>query len=242
MAQPKSLTESTVREVALAVRDRLGWPEALTQSFETLKIAGTRIVRMDEEGLTILCASKSPEHLAAVGCLMAFKAAGHLPAPAPAPGQMVGFDSAAGDAPVMGSSSAPSVVFISGAVGDYSACVNGGYDRTSETSYGFPVYSKRGDESMFIEKSGDSWGIKDLSDKGSNYFCAIIEGGLNARACIRIWNYRTFVYQSKAKMLTGQEAERAVSRLVFNNWHGNQSPKHPIKPRMQQYCCLLVFA
>ena len=156
---------------------------------------------------------------------------------------MAGFDSSAGDARVTGSSTTPSVVFISGAVGDYSACVNGGYDRTSETSYGFSVYSKRGDESMFIEKSRNSandWGIKDLSDKGSNYFCAMIEGGLNARACIRIWNYSSFAAQSAAKLLTGQEAERAVSRLVFNDWHATQSPRHP-KPRMQQYCCLLVF-
>jgi hypothetical protein len=142
-------------------------------------------------------------------------------------GQMVGFDSAAGDAPVMVSSTTPSVVFISGAVGDYSACVNGGYDRTSETSIGFPVYKKRGDESMLIEKSRNSaneWDIKDLSDKGSNYSCAIIQGGLNARACIKIWNYSTFAAQSKAKMLTGQEAERAVGRLVFNDWHATQSP------------------
>jgi hypothetical protein len=140
--------------------------------------------------------------------------------------QMVGFDSAAGDAPVLGSSTTPSVVFISGAVGDYSACVNGGYDRTSETSNGFPVYSKRGDESMLIESCGDNdrWGIKDLSDKGSNYFCAIIQGGLNGRACIKIWDYTTFAAQSNAKMLTGQEAERAVSRLVFNDWHATQSP------------------
>ncbi len=142
-------------------------------------------------------------------------------------GQMAGLDSSAGDARVTGSSTTPSVVFISGAVGDYSACVNGGYDLTSETSNGFPVYSKRGDESMFIEKSRNSandWGIKDLSDKGSNYFCAMIEGGLNARACIRIWNYSKFAAQSKAKMLTGEEAERAVSRLVFNDWHATQSP------------------
>jgi hypothetical protein len=159
-------------------------------------------------------------------------------------GQMVGFDSAAGDAAVMGSSTTPSVVFISGAVGDYSACVNGGYDRTSEMSNGYPVYIKRGDESMLIEKSRNSangWDIKDLSDKGSDYSCAIIQGGLNARACIRIWNYSSFAAQSTAKMLTGQEAERAVSRLVFNDWHATQSPRHPIKPRMQQYCCVLVF-
>ena len=145
---------------------------------------------------------------------------------------MLGFDSAAGDAPVMVSSTTPSVVFISGAVGDYSACVNGGYDRTSETFIGFPVYTKRGDESMFIEKSrnGDNqWGVKDLSDKGSNYCCAIIQGGLknfglSAGARIFVPEGSGWAAQSKAKMLTGQEAERAVSRPVFKDWPATQSP------------------
>jgi hypothetical protein len=86
MAQPRPLIDCTVQEVAAAVRAHLGWSEALTKSFETLVIHGRRIGRMDEESLTLLCASKSPEHVAAVGCLMAFKAAGRIP-PHPAEAQ-----------------------------------------------------------------------------------------------------------------------------------------------------------
>jgi hypothetical protein len=84
MAQPKSLAECTVQEVASAVRDILGWSEALTLSFEALCVSGKRIGRMEEESLTILCQSRCPEHVAAVGCLMAFRAAGCLSPPAPA--------------------------------------------------------------------------------------------------------------------------------------------------------------
>jgi hypothetical protein len=125
----------------------------------------------------------------------------------------------------MSSSDAPSVVFISGAVGDYSACVNGGYDRTSEMRNGFPVYSKRGDESMFIEKTtGGNCHIKDLSDKGSNNCCAVIRGGLHAHASIEIWDYATFAAQPNTKMLTEQEAERAVSGPEFNPFHATQAP------------------
>lgn len=107
MAQPKPLIDCTVQEVAAAVRARLGWSEALTQSFETFVVSGKRIVRLDKESMTLLCASKSPEHAAAVGCLMAFKAAGHLSAPSPGSVMNAEADSGTPDASVAPSSVLP---------------------------------------------------------------------------------------------------------------------------------------
>ncbi len=87
---------------ASAVRDILGRSEALTLIFDALCISGKRIGRMEEERLTILCQSRCPERVAAVGCLLAFKAAGCLSPTAPA---LDKFPSAAGESALNPSSS-----------------------------------------------------------------------------------------------------------------------------------------
>ncbi len=78
MASPLHLIAQPTPLAACTVQDSLGWSEALTlttQSFETLVVSGESIGRMNEESLKIRLAD-FPESAAAVGCLMAFKAAG----------------------------------------------------------------------------------------------------------------------------------------------------------------------
>ena len=72
--------------------------------------------------------------------------------------------------------SAGAVVFISGATGPSSAAVNGPYDRTSETSGGYAVYSKRGDVSVCIEHRRGKWQLKLVSDKGTDACWASVAG------------------------------------------------------------------
>ena len=73
--------------------------------------------------------------------------------------------------------SAADVLFISGATGVHAAAINGGYDRTSETSGGYALYAKRGDVGMCIEHRAGDWQVKHVSSKGKNGCTAYVAGG-----------------------------------------------------------------
>jgi hypothetical protein len=116
------------------------------------------------------------------------------------------------------SSSAPFVVFISGATGYCSAQINGGYDRTKEMSGGYPVYERRCDASWCIEHRGGMWQVKHVSLKGKDSSVASVPGGCALEACTsRKWKKddgipgHPLLADPGLKMVTGAEAERAVS-------------------------------
>ena len=90
--------------------------------------------------------------------------------------------------------SAADVLFISGATGVNAAGINGGYDRTSETSGGYALYAKRGDKSMCMEHFAGKWGVKSVSHKGNDSCVASVAGSCGAEACTsRQWT----VYDGK---------------------------------------------
>jgi hypothetical protein len=107
------------------------------------------------------------------------------------------------------------VVFISGATGQYSFGINGPYDRTSETRYGYAVYGKRGDASMCIEHYEGRWQVKSVSSKGGGGWFASVAGGCALEACAsRVWKVfdgNALVNQASVKIATGADAEREVS-------------------------------
>jgi hypothetical protein len=107
------------------------------------------------------------------------------------------------------------VIVISGATGPFSACINGPYDPTSETSGGYTVYSKRGDASMCIEHYGGRWQVKPLSYKGKDTCFALIAGDCALEACAsRVWKVHdgeNRVDQPSMKIVAGPDAEREVS-------------------------------
>ena len=125
--------------------------------------------------------------------------------------------------------SAADVLFISGATGVNAAGINGGYDRTSETSGGYALYAKRGDKSMCMEHFGGKWMVKAVSDKGKDNAYAYVAGGCGAEACTsRQW---TVSFDSKAhaeaplvKMVAGAEAQRQVGCCCL---HAHQQPPPP---------------
>ena len=120
-------------------------------------------------------------------------------------------------------------VFISGATGFAAARINGPYAPTHVRGLdGRVVYRKIGDVSMCIEhrtneyrtidREGVSqWQVKLVSSKGTDRALAAVEGGSALEACASgVWDvlYESgalFQEQTGVTMLTGQEAQQAVS-------------------------------
>jgi len=79
----------------------------------------------------------------------------------------------------------------------------------------YAVYSKCGDASMCIEHCGGVWQVKPVADKGKDECSAFVTGGCALEACTSrvwsVWDGKTFHDQPSVKMVTGAEAERAVS-------------------------------
>jgi hypothetical protein len=113
--------------------------------------------------------------------------------------------------------SAGAVIFISGATGLNSAAVNGPFDRTSETSGGYAVYSKRGDASVCIEHRGGLWQVKDVSHKDTTVVWAYVASDCALQDCAsRVWKVLDGItwfdqmLQASVKLATDSEAERQV--------------------------------
>jgi hypothetical protein len=107
------------------------------------------------------------------------------------------------------------VLYISGATGPFAACINGIYDRTSETSGGYALYCKRGDGSVCMEHRGGRWQVKNVAHKGKGNCLAYVAGGCAAEACTsRQWKVtfddKAFDDAPLVKMVAGAEAERQV--------------------------------
>ena len=134
------------------------------------------------------------------------------------------------------SARAPSIVFIRGATGPYSARINGAYDRTSEMSDGYPVYVGRCDASMCIEHfDGVRWQVKLALNKGTGRCWASVPGGCALEACTsRLWRVhdgKNYNHQPSLQMATGAEAEHAVSGPCISTPHkpcarSNTTPEH----------------
>jgi hypothetical protein len=133
---------------------------------------------------------------------------------------------------------AGAVFCISGATGPNAAFINGVYDRSSETSGGYVVYSKRGDPSKCIEHFGGKWQVKPVSSKGTDECWAYVAGDCALQDCAsRIWKVNDgktwsiwrmlggtdFSDQPSVKMATGSEAERQVSCGCMRA-HGHDAP------------------
>ena len=123
--------------------------------------------------------------------------------------------------------------------------MNGSFDRTSETSGGYAVYSKRGDASMCIEHFGGQWQLKPVSLKGKDGCWAYVAGDKDgcyayvAGDCAlqdctsRVWRVvdgETHVDQASVKLATGREAERQVCGSCTRA-HTNTTPLHLILAR-----------
>ena len=113
-------------------------------------------------------------------------------------------------------SSSSSVIYLSGAVGPNSACINGCYEPTSEVQGGFAVYSKRGDAGICIEHKAGMWQVKLVSDKATSQCMAAIIGGHALKDCaLRSWRARNdkndLAEQPGMKMSTGSDAEQKVN-------------------------------
>jgi hypothetical protein len=110
-----------------------------------------------------------------------------------------------------------SYVFIDGITINNNNSYNGVYYRTSEISNGYSVYKKLDGTLLCIEHSEatTNWQLKDLSSKGRNWCSAYVQGGCALEDCTsREWCVHsgvTHINQPSVKMLTGAEAERAVS-------------------------------
>ncbi len=119
-------------------------------------------------------------------------------------------------------------VFISGATGFAAARINGSYAPTHVRGLdGRVVYRKIGDVSMCIEhrtneyrtidqKGVPLWQVKFVSSQGTDGALAALEGGAALDACASgVWNVAnesgTAQEQTGCTMLTGQEAQQAVS-------------------------------
>ena len=134
-------------------------------------------------------------------------------------------------------------MFISGATGFYSAGINGTYDRTSETSGGYAVYSKSGDASMCIVHFGGTWQVKPVSNKGKDACMAYVAGDCALQDCAsRVWKVQdgqTHVDQASVKLATGSEAERQVCGGCTRA-HTNTTPLHLTITRA--FCRVTRFA
>ena len=109
-------------------------------------------------------------------------------------------------------------MFISGATGVNAALVNGVFEPTQEKGLdGRVLYAKRGDASMCIEHHTGTWQVKLVSCMGTDACMAVLEGGSALEACASgVWDvlYESgalFQEQTGVTMLTGQEAQQAVS-------------------------------
>jgi hypothetical protein len=85
-------------------------------------------------------------------------------------------------------------------------------------SGGYPVYERRGDASWCIEHRGGMWQVKHVSLKGKDSSVASVPGGCALEACTsRKWKKddgipgHPLLADPGLKMVTGAEAERAVS-------------------------------
>ena len=120
-------------------------------------------------------------------------------------------------------------IFISGATGCAAADINGPYAPTHVRGLdGRVVYRKIGDDSLCIEHRRVSpnhgglslWQVKLVSCTGTDACMAVVEGGSALEACASgVWDvlYESgalFQEQTGVTMLTGQEAQQAVSNNV----------------------------
>ena len=108
-------------------------------------------------------------------------------------------------------------MFISGAIGDWAASINGVFEPTQEKGLdGRVLYAKRGDASMCIEHIAGLWQVKYVSNKGKNNSHAHVAGGCAPEACAsRQWRVsldgKSWSDAPGVKMVTGAEAARKVS-------------------------------
>ena len=95
------------------------------------------------------------------------------------------------------------------------------------------IYRKSGDASMCIEQRGGRWQVKPVSSKGTDACFASVPGGCALEACsLRVWALRVWemfngymwLDQHSVKMVTGAEAERAVSGPCIGAPHKNSNP------------------
>jgi hypothetical protein len=161
---------------------------------------------------------------------------------------------------------ASSFVFISGATGDWGEFVNGGYDRTSEIINGYPVYIKRFAPNICIAHWWDVWGVTKVEYKGTRKYAAIVKGRCALEDCVsRMWtvapsltshdgNSRlpffsnfsfTWPKMPSVKMVTGAEAERAVSGPCIGAARHRLTLKthlYPSFPHPSLRCCHLSLS
>ncbi len=83
-------------------------------------------------------------------------------------------------------------MFISGAIGDRAASINGFFEPMQEKGLdGRVLYAKRGDASACIEHYGGNWRVKHVSTKGTHVAekCyTVVAGGCGLEACTsRVW-------------------------------------------------------
>jgi hypothetical protein len=104
-------------------------------------------------------------------------------------------------------------VFISGAMGWFSECINGFFAPSRENGPdGRVTYMKCGDNSICIEHRGGCWQIKGVSYRFQDEF---ISCGCSLQACgSRKWyvfNHKLVFVQQTIKIETGPDVERKVS-------------------------------
>ena len=82
---------------------------------------------------------------------------------------------------------------------------------------------------MCIEHRGGVWQVKPVTDKGKDEGFASVSGGCALEACTslvwRVWDGKAFHDDRSVKMVTGAEAERAVSGPCIDAPHKSQTPK-----------------
>jgi len=88
---------------------------------------------------------------------------------------------------------------------------------------------------MCIEHRGGVWQLKPVSSKGKDVCLASVPGGCAMEACTsRVWRVNVaFVFydQPSVEMVTGAEAERAVSSPCIGASHKPQT----LKPQTQKH-------
>jgi hypothetical protein len=136
--------------------------------------------------------------------------------------------------------SAADVLFISGAAGVHAAGINGGYDRTSETSDGYALYAKRGDKSMCMEHCAGQWQVKAVFFKGKDSCYAWVAGGCGAEACTSrqwmVYNGKTWAEAPLVKIVAEAEVCSCCMPFCASLTHTSNPP-----PRACNCFLSLVF-
>jgi len=125
-----------------------------------------------------------------------------------------------------------SKVLIGGATGPNAAVINGPYSPTQERGLdGRIIYCKSSDASVCIEHHDGHWQVKPASTKGTDACRASVTGGCALEACTsRAWKVsdgKALHEQRSVKMVTGAEAELAVSRPCIDAPQETLNPKRP---------------